>query len=1238
MVGLGTIALFLLMLSLLTAGSVLILCKRRTYLIAIAVRLLKGHRNSNLALTCAACVSTIVVTGSFIAGDSLRESITNAVYDNLSEVDEVITSDRLFNASVATRLAENETLNELIDHVSSGIQIRGIVENPTTGARTNNANIIGFDESFFELGELISTDSVELIGLTAENEIYINKNLADEIGTKIGDRINLSTLDLDQVFGAVFLGDQKNTNLKVQLEIKDIVKPEGLGRFQLNSNRKAPQNVYVPLSTLQKVLGVQDQLNIILISNTGDVKEGAELCNRASSLIRNALNDLLTYEDSGLKISQSYERGYVKVEARDVFFSFDYYEILSKATPLIDSGASSPILTYFWNTLSHEDRFVPYSTVTAFDFDLDLKFGSFTLHDTSQTIEGELGENEIILNNWTAESLQADVGDMVLMNYSVLDEFYNVKYLKRNFTVKYIVTMDGKANDSLLMPSFPGIEGKSSAFDWDPPFPINLNKITEDDEKYWEDFQGTPKAFVALGTGIDLWGTGIGNITQIRLIPSEASNISALMEQVKSVLNVNNGMNEAFLILKAIKSDALNSVEGIQLFTEMFLAFSASCIIASAVLIVLLVTLRIEYRTNEIGILRALGIKKGTITHIYLVESTLLSIVGGFLGVVFGLIFGYFLITGMNTFWSPIVEGSSVEFFYSLDSLVIGFCAGIIIVIITVLTALRYEIKRTVVRTLKHLPHIKERRMGIHTPLIFLMVGAAITTSVFISGSEIDSEVDLLSISLGPILLIFSIRGLIQIKTGKRIDIIIGLFIVIFALFFAFHFVDRFPVYELFFLSGFMFLVGFLLIFNYTIMRIEGFSISGHEKISQGYEKGGHKSWLLHFSVRNAVRRPRRTLFTTILFSLTLFVLVSLTINLQGAINDVDEAVKVGGGGYHIIGESTNPIFANLADEASRTESNIHSQTFDELYIEQFKTKGDVGGTCSNLNREANPRLIGANESFLHHNGFEFVSHAELVNNEQNPWLLLEDISDGDYIPVIGDYNTIIWILGLNLDSTISILDESGTVMNLKIVGILTNSIFQGSLILWDENFDVLFPTNDGYNLFLFKSQASNLEPQMIALESALAGYGFDAYTVESVVVENLLIENTYISIFQVILVFGLIIGTLGFGIVVSRNTFERRRELGILRSLGFSRKTILKALMIENSLILISGIIIGTISGLLASSVYLVEIKTSIASLPWLEIVGILLLSYVVAILSAILPINKASRMSVSESLRASE
>jgi len=82
-------------------------------------------------------------------------------------------------------------------------------------------------------------------------------------------------------------------------------------------------------------------------------------------------------------------------------------------------------------------------------------------------------------------------------------------------------------------------------------------------------------------------------------------------------------------------------------------------------------------------------------------------------------------------------------------------------------------------------------------------------------------------------------------------------------------------------------------------------------------------------------------------------------------------------------------------------------------------------------------------------------------------------------------------------------------------------------------------------------------------------------------------VENTYLSVFMLLGGLGIIIGTIGLGIVLLLNIAERKQEIALYQALGFSHAYILKLLFSENLFILLVGIGIGLIaafSGILPS------------------------------------------------------
>ena len=58
------------------------------------------------------------------------------------------------------------------------------------------------------------------------------------------------------------------------------------------------------------------------------------------------------------------------------------------------------------------------------------------------------------------------------------------------------------------------------AQDWAPGLPLDLGRIRQKDEDYWDDYRGTPKAFISEERGRELFGNRWGEFTSLR-VPTE---------------------------------------------------------------------------------------------------------------------------------------------------------------------------------------------------------------------------------------------------------------------------------------------------------------------------------------------------------------------------------------------------------------------------------------------------------------------------------------------------------------------------------------------------------------------------------------------------------------------------------------------------------------------------------------------------------------------------------------------
>ena len=78
-------------------------------------------------------------------------------------------------------------------------------------------------------------------------------------------------------------------------------------------------------------------------------------------------------------------------------------------------------------------------------------------------------------------------------------------------------------------------------------------------------------------------------------------------------------------------------------------------------------------------------------------------------------------------------------------------------------------------------------------------------------------------------------------------------------------------------------------------------------------------------------------------------------------------------------------------------------------------------------------------------------------------------------------------------------------------------------------------------------------------------------------------IENTYLATFQTLGLLGLLLGTLGLGILILRNVLERSGELAALSACGFRRARLGAMLLYEHGFLLLAGEGIGSVAALIA-------------------------------------------------------
>ena len=159
-------------------------------------------------------------------------------------------------------------------------------------------------------------------------------------------------------------------------------------------------------------------------------------------------------------------------------------------------------------------------------------------------------------------------------------------------------------------------------------------------------------------------------------------------------------------------------------------------------------------------------------------------------------------------------------------------------------------------------------------------------------------------------------------------------------------------------------------------------------------------------------------------------------------------------------------------------------------------------------------------------------------------------------------------------------------------------------------------------------------------LERALVPYGHNVTPLADTFSQGREVARGILQLVQGFMALGLLVGMAALGVISSRTVVERRQQIGMLRAIGYQPGPVAFSFLLESSFIALSGILIGTLVGVLIGRQMiggLLSFATpgQTVPVPWGSIGGVLLLAYAFSLLTTLLPALQASRIYPAEALR---
>jgi len=699
------------------------------------------------------------------------------------------------------------------------------------------------------------------------------------------------------------------------------------------------------------------------------------------------------------------------------------------------------------------------------------------------------------------------------------------------------------------------------------------------------------------------------------------------------------------MTVSGVKSEDIESNrEQMSFLTNMFLILGTFSIIAGVVLIVNIFILLSEERKSEMGMARAVGMLRSHLRQMFIFEGTFYATLASFVGVLVGILSAYGVIFIFERIIGSFGEDFKIMsyFTFTTQTVVFSFATGFLLTIGTVIVTTTRISKLNIVRAVRSIPEppipTKDRKALIMGILVLLL-------GILIMMGGISQEQITLAM-VGSSLAILGGGMVARRWTGDRIAFTItGLFLIFWWLSTIIG-IDVFP-YEapaddmsLFITSG-LFLVTastMVVMFNSNVLISFLNLLVGRGRSTQA---------VLKIGMSYPMKHRFRTALTMFIFALIMFTIVVMSMIVHLFNENLDPFIESQAGNFDIIGFSgqdlgdTDEFFRIVEETPNITAGDIERvQMLAQAPVTINYTYEDVEGNP--LVRNESYSIISIDDEFLDSTTYSFQEYfEEEYDSADDVWESLSNTSrvvlDGSVMySEFHDPGMSGWIT-FEPGDTIVLTTPDGTKYEKLVVGILDETFLNGVFLNEKEAAGTFNVTSTNILLIDLDEDVDSVQWSK-DIQGAYTRYGLMVIPMDQIMEQIQSGMNQIFNLFIAFLGLGLVIGIAGLGIVTIRAIHERRREIGMIRAIGFKQRMVSSAFLTEALFITIIGIGIGITMGILIGVLIWQDGFKDMGFdfvVPWTRIVFITAITLAAAFLCTVVPARKASKVAPAEALR---
>lgn len=719
-------------------------------------------------------------------------------------------------------------------------------------------------------------------------------------------------------------------------------------------------------------------------------------------------------------------------------------------------------------------------------------------------------------------------------------------------------------------------------------------------------------------------GTGSGEPPRWLVAISNRGGVESGADSTDAVLAAIRGVTPAAPLdpqLYTAKQAVLDQADAVgTAFGSMFTATGSFGVLAGLLLLVNLFVMLAAERKTEMGMERAVGMRRSDLVGAFATEGWLYALAASALGIVVGIGLGRLLVAWSARAFSS--EHNRFDLYFTLrpSSLAIAFSVAFAVSLLTIVATAWRVSRLNVIRAIRDIPEPPAKRRS-RRALAAGVVAVTLGGALSVQGAATEEGFALL---VGPVLLLMGAAPLLaRWLPPARVHSTVSLLAVLWGatIFALVPDATKGADVMLYVVQGVVLTVAAVTFVTLQLERVSRIL---------AWASGG-KSVALRLGLAYPLARRMRTALTVAMYALVVFILTFITSLAHMIDNEVATATRMVEGGYDVVvsSSSATPIAqAQLAalDGVTRVAPlrratahfRLPGMTTDAPWqLAAFDARFVAGGPPVLDDRGSYPTDRAAWEAVLRDPRLVIIDAVFLQNSGGPPGFVAEP---GTKITAKDPYT------GKTRTLTVAAIAPSDF--------FIQNGVFYGmpgarTLFAYELPLDrVHVALRPGVDAELF---AADVQARFLA-------NGAEAVSIAAIVDEGFAMSNRFFQLFQGYLALGLVVGIAGIAVVMVRAVRERRREIGTLRALGFRSQPVGRVFAIETAFVAIEGTVLGALLALV--TLYdIVALSDSFGELhftvPWVSLAVLLGATVAASLLATVWPALSASRIKPAVALR---